>query len=1281
MYPCGHASIQIDPRNSPQLHPYSEISGRDDAVDATRDVMPCVCLAPPVRGCAKMTYCTNARPIPFAHSGRLIAHLPATLSYKITATLGHVGSSAPLYSASVIFGVEILYRRCRRQPSASLTGSSPSRQPLPAITVTKLGSARALLCRNHWPGLADGRNMSVKQDGDDARRYTGPYSGHRPVPTISRFREELEARRRDAMLNGEPDTAIDDATSPELGPSHSPHRPSTGQESQKSAKSERSPKSPQSPKSPSDTRSDDSKHHHMLDTSQTDPKLTDVSQRRKNLRERRRERAAREVTDPVTHHSVTIQDFTDDALEDVAFNDAATTAPRKSDQLSRDPASAQAKPKPDAQALRQEFPVPDFSALRQEIERISRRGATLGVVGAVIALVASYEVHKRIPITLKDSTAAKVMFYVTVGTIIYLAIFVRDWSSRQTNRLFQDEIWDGHREMMKEQADKSVHEKTIWLNSVLRSLWPIINPDLFASLTDILEDVMQASIPKIVRMVSIEDIGQGNESVRILGVRWLPTGSTSDVINQTEKQKDEKGNGEVDANGFGPNAMDAEEGDSVNVEITFAYRTRASSRMAKKRNNDMHLFVSFYLPGNIKIPVWVNLQGMIGTVRARLQLIADPPFVSLCTVTLMGQPKVNMSCVPLTRHGLNIMDVPLISNFVQAAVDAAVAQYVAPKSLTIDLQKILVGEDYKKDTDAKGVLMVHIKRGYDFKMGDAGIPFFKEGGSDPYVSVGWAKFGKVVWSTRIMRSEMQPYWDETCFLLVTPEELNIDERLRVQLWDSDRFTADDDLGRIEVSLKDIMDGEDSNGKMSHRADGFRALKSGNNMPGSLEWSVGYFAKTKMLDCQFAHQTRDPKVQNMEQLKKKVERTCEKRLREAMLKDRSIQRHEVEMQKQRELELKSEQDLMIISGPPPDDYPSGLFSLQIHNINGLEVKKLSKKHESKVGSASDDEEEAGEGLPSGYCTVIINHRKTFKTRVKPQNSKPFFNAGCERFIRDWRDCEVYVSVRDARLHEDDPLMGIVHLPLHQIFKERTQVMGFWPLSGGIGNGRIRISLVWRSVSLQVPRNLLGWQYGTLDVQPVVTGLQVPEDLRGAKLSFRTNIGSGKMDSHEPDEDGNPTWSTKSRKDMALPVHQRYSSCFSIAFRDKKRFLGDRTAAFCVLWLKDIVDEEETELELPIWKGDFRRAVSNCLDEAGERCGTLKLRITFWAGMVSLPLVAVLSHQLYTNTPKPGNRPRPLRNQQPTPEASRRSNRHSTRQSRPGQARAPSRHHRRRRRRLF
>lgn len=88
---------------------------------------------------------------------------------------------------------------------------------------------------------------------------------------------------------------------------------------------------------------------------------------------------------------------------------------------------------------------------------------------------------------------------------------------------------------------------------------------------------------------------------------------------------------------------------------------------------------------------------------------------------------------------------------------------------------MLAGDDFKKDTHARGVLVVYIKSGYDFKCGDAAIPLIREAGADPYVSVGFAKFGKPMWSTRVLEKEMHPSWHETCYLPITPEELNVDE--------------------------------------------------------------------------------------------------------------------------------------------------------------------------------------------------------------------------------------------------------------------------------------------------------------------------------------------------------------------------------------------------------------------------------------------------------------------------------------------------------------------------
>ncbi|KAK5276691.1 hypothetical protein LTR16_010815, partial [Cryomyces antarcticus] len=117
--------------------------------------------------------------------------------------------------------------------------------------------------------------------------------------------------------------------------------------------------------------------------------------------------------------------------------------------------------------------------------------------------------------------------------------------------------------------------------------------------------------------------------------------------------------------------LEAEDGDFMNLEVAFAYRARSSTRRFKDRAKNAHLYLAFYLPGSVKLPVWVELRGLVSTIRLRLQLTPDPPFFALCTLTFLGQPKVDLSCVPLVKRGLNIMDLPLISNFVQSAVDAA----------------------------------------------------------------------------------------------------------------------------------------------------------------------------------------------------------------------------------------------------------------------------------------------------------------------------------------------------------------------------------------------------------------------------------------------------------------------------------------------------------------------------------------------------------------------------------------------------------------------------------
>lgn len=152
-------------------------------------------------------------------------------------------------------------------------------------------------------------------------------------------------------------------------------------------------------------------------------------------------------------------------------------------------------------------------------------------------------------------------------------------------------------------------------------------------------------------MVSVDDMGQGNESIRILGIRWLPTGNASqsvdseghvqkpkegthtdrtdpsggqeqdsDQSDNEDNQDSEEGKQEAQDKSAIREGMEAEEGDFINLELALAYRSRSSGKSMKAKAKNAHLYLKFYLPGGIAVPVWVELRGLIATMRVRLQL-------------------------------------------------------------------------------------------------------------------------------------------------------------------------------------------------------------------------------------------------------------------------------------------------------------------------------------------------------------------------------------------------------------------------------------------------------------------------------------------------------------------------------------------------------------------------------------------------------------------------------------------------------------------------------------
>lgn len=527
---------------------------------------------------------------------------------------------------------------------------------------------------------------------------------------------------------------------------------------------------------------------------------------------------------------------------------------------------------------------------------------------------------------------------------------------------------------------------------------------------------------------------------------------------------------------------------------------------------------------------------------------------------------MDISAIPMSKKLPNVLDLPLVSQFVKSSIAAGTAELCAPKSMTLNLQELLSGSAVG-DTRAVGVFVITVHFAEDLSAQDS------NGKSDPYLILAYAKFGKPLYSTRIILEDLNPVWEETAVLLVTEDEINSKEELSVMLWDSDAHSADDLIGRVQIPIEDLMKQPN---KMMRREDGLKGFEDADKMQGVLHWSVGFFEKVP--------------------LKRDLQRALTKEEKEAQPAPTKTA-PEMEMRPDDQAPNPAKKDL---PPPPPDvlktrpdpEYPSGVFSVIVHQITNLERQQLDGKkgdREGEAGQDTDEASEASDNLPSGYCEIIVNDDMVYKTRVKQYTTNPYYEAGTEVFLRDFKDGVLRVVVRDSRLREADPILGVVSLRLADVFKDSSSVTRTYALTEGVGFGKINISLVFRGMKVKFPPNQLGWSTGTLQVGDVRMELEdkykhlfhghVPKlSIKGTDTAQVLHKKEGEV------HDGAVYWSSDG---VRLPIYSRYASSliFDIGSRTSVASLIGKSGpeAIAVLWLQDLQDDVEQEVKIPIFTG--------------------------------------------------------------------------------------------------
>jgi hypothetical protein len=345
--------------------------------------------------------------------------------------------------------------------------------------------------------------MSGIEDSEVQRRkFKAPYTPSHTIPTIQGYKKEKERRETGTEADEDERSRRERAQDAYRIWKEGEPRGEPGQTDIYHTANQNAPDQD----GPEDTDHEETEDEEeeakkeFKDTTESGLQEQDVKAQRKKMKHRGNDRAEREVTDPVTHLPVSIHDFTGkdlkNAPENVAPPRTGTGLSGKSDDELANESVIQKRAHRGMQSL---FPTPDYDACGQEIAKVHRDAMTVGLGLVLIVMVGLLLLEKLFGLgsqfeskVLRRESAGKSLssvFLLLLGAASgALAIWaVRDWTDRKLQDVWERHMWEAERQQGKVKAKADTPESTQWLNEILSSVWPLINPDLFVSLSDTLE--------------------------------------------------------------------------------------------------------------------------------------------------------------------------------------------------------------------------------------------------------------------------------------------------------------------------------------------------------------------------------------------------------------------------------------------------------------------------------------------------------------------------------------------------------------------------------------------------------------------------------------------------------------------------------------------------------------------------------------------------------------------------------------------------------------------------
>lgn len=341
-------------------------------------------------------------------------------------------------------------------------------------------------------------------DGSVSRRaYKAPYSSRHPVPKIQDYEETVRSREKDATQEHHNvddhhtntfSTAIS-AAKRHIVHRHTEGRPQSNRQEQPYPCANRNHESTNQEGHdhglPSPVRERETPPSPRTRQDSTEATMSDSggtpSKTEKSTQPPKEDQQGREVTDPITHLPIVIHDSTSPELESVPENENPAGRASHSEQNERTMQGRQHQQiaHDEMEAL---FPPPSFEAIGERLAGMLKTAITAGLSFVLIVSLlvsgCSHLYYGRGWMEQEDKQAHDSSHPVLITTTLLLMqavlslpliVGIRAWVEKRAISMWEDKTWENHDGR---NSTNPMPESVQWLNSLLTSVWPLVNPDV-----------------------------------------------------------------------------------------------------------------------------------------------------------------------------------------------------------------------------------------------------------------------------------------------------------------------------------------------------------------------------------------------------------------------------------------------------------------------------------------------------------------------------------------------------------------------------------------------------------------------------------------------------------------------------------------------------------------------------------------------------------------------------------------------------------------------------------